>query len=298
VLAGMMAPTVSVVNDILFAATHGATSLFGNRPLAPVFFGGFVVAYSVVLSHRHTEARVSAERLSRRLLGMNRALSWFIPTAFLKVLGKRSILEVKLGDCAIRDLTVLSCDIRGFTQLSSRLTSEQAFQFVNEFLAHVCPAIHRNRGHVDKFLGDGILALFPDSSEDAIRAAEGMLEGLDAWNARRAGSGFPPVQMGIGIHRGPLAMGIVGEGERMEATIISDTVNVASRVESLTKRYGCEVLITGQVLEGVAGKSGPGAAGATAARFARVETTTVSGRQEPLELYRLERGGGQGSRVA
>ena len=106
------------------------------------------------------------------------------------------------------------------------------------------PSIHANHGFIDKYIGDAIMALFAEGADDALRAAIGMLTSLSEYNSQRLDEGRSPIDIGIGINTGQLMLGTIGGEGRMEGTVISDTVNAASRVESLTKKYGASILIT------------------------------------------------------
>ena len=171
----------------------------------------------------------------------------FVSKEFLDVLGKESITSVRLGDQIQKNLTVFFADIRDFTRLSESMTPQQTFDFLNSYLSRIAPLIMRHSGFIDKYLGDGIMALFPRSS-DAVEASVHVMEEMKSYNKHRQNSGYEPVQIGIGIHTGALILGTVGFRKRMEATVISDVVNIASRIESLTKVFGAQIIISGDVL--------------------------------------------------
>ena len=115
----------------------------------------------------------------------------FVPRQFLEQLGKERITEVALGDQVQRVMTVLFADIRDFTRLSEKMSPAQTFGFVNQYLGAIGPAITRHRGVIDKFVGDAVMALFPERAEDAIDAALEMFRQLEIFN-RRAWSGSNP----------------------------------------------------------------------------------------------------------
>jgi two-component system sensor histidine kinase ChiS len=170
-----------------------------------------------------------------------------VPRAFLDQLGQDSILNVKLGDQIQKEMTVMFADIRSFTTLSENLTPEENFQFVNTLLSGLGPIIRKHNGFIDKFLGDGVMALFPDSPDDAVRAAIEMQRELSAFNQDRPKNAR--VRIGVGLHTGDLMLGTVGEERRMEGTVISDVVNAAARLESLTKVFGCGIIISEETLK-------------------------------------------------
>ena len=173
-----------------------------------------------------------------------RAYGRFVPMDFLRFLNKERITDVQLGDQVAREMTVLFSDIRSFTELSESMSPEENFRFLNSFLSHLSPEIRANRGFIDKYIGDAIMALFSEKPDDAVRAAVAMKGRLIEYNQRRADSGYQPIRVGIGIHTGTLMLGTLGELERMDGTVISDAVNLCSRIESLARYYGDGILIS------------------------------------------------------
>ena len=189
------------------------------------------------------EARV--QERTAALASTNAAISRFVPLEFLSALGHADVTTAKLGDVASREVTVLFADIRNFTAMSERLSPEATFRFLNECLSRMGPHIRAQAGFVDKYIGDAIMALFPRSPADAVRAALGMQAELRAYN--EANPNEAPLAIGVGIHAGPVMMGTIGEAQRFEATVISDAVNLTARLETLTKQLGCTILISAEV---------------------------------------------------
>jgi two-component system sensor histidine kinase ChiS len=142
------------------------------------------------------------------------------------------------------NLTVLFADIRSFTSLSEKMTPRENFNFLNSFLSRVSPVIRRNSGFIDKYMGDGIMALFPRSPADALRAGVELLDTVRLFNRHRANSGYRPIFIGVGINCGKLMLGTVGEASRMEGTVISDVVNLTSRLEELTRTFGSNIIVS------------------------------------------------------
>lgn len=173
----------------------------------------------------------------------------FVPASFLKMLNKSKITDIQLTDHIKQEMTVLFLDIRSFTTLSEFLTPEETFQFINNFLSYLQPLIASNEGFIDKFIGDAIMALFPQTADNAVKAAIGMIEALEKYNYSRMAKYEAPIKIGIGINSGNLIMGIVGFYDRLEFTVISDTVNTASRIEKLTKKIGASILISENTLK-------------------------------------------------
>jgi two-component system sensor histidine kinase ChiS len=129
------------------------------------------------------------------------------------------------------------------------MSPKQNFDFINEYLSQMGPIIRQHNGFIDKYIGDAIMALFPDSADDAVRAAVAMQKQVQLYNVYRKQSGLEPIAIGIGLHSGELMLGTVGEEERMESTVISDAVNLASRIEGLTKLYAVGIAISEQAMD-------------------------------------------------
>jgi class 3 adenylate cyclase len=208
----------------------------------------------------------------------NLSIERFVPRAFLEMIGKPSIVEVELGDNIRKEMTILFSDIRSFTTLSEAMTPDDNFAFINRYLECMGPVIRAHNGFIDKYIGDAIMALF-ESADDAVRASLAMVETLDGYNARRRAAGRAPIAIGVGINTGSLMLGTIGESHRMDGTVISDAVNLASRVESLTKTYRLGILISQYTRDRLAS---PG-------KFdiREVDTVTVKGKTQPVSIFQV-----------
>ena len=187
------------------------------------------------------------ERVKKRtaqLMQLNTAYERFVPREFLSLLEKESILEVELGDQIAQQMTVMFSDIRGWTTISENMSAQESFNFINAFLNRVAPVINTHQGFIDNFQGDGMMALFPRSADDAVRAAIEMHAVVSAYNQDRQQKGFQPIGIGVGLHIGDLMLGIIGHAERMQGTVVADSVNLASRLEGLTRVYGSSISIS------------------------------------------------------
>jgi PAS domain S-box-containing protein len=211
---------------------------------------GVLLYYQGFVEDITSRKLAEAERIkfTNDLFQLNQALSRFVPRQFLQLLDKKSIIDVKLGDQVQQEMSVLFSDIRDFTALSESMTPQENFQFINAYLSRMEPAIIENQGFIDKYIGDAIMALFSGIADDAVKAGIAMLKKLREYNEHRVNSGYAPICIGIGINTGSLMLGTVGGKNRMDSTAISDTVNLASRLEGLTKHYGVSLLISGQTL--------------------------------------------------
>lgn len=203
---------------------------------------------TVVTALRSFRALTQIEASKSELEKIAAASARFVPRQFLKFLNRESIVDAKLGDAVQAEMTIMFADIRSFTSLSESMSPQENFEFLNSYLSRVGPVIRQYNGFIDKYIGDGIMALFPNSPEDAVQAAIEMQQQVKTYNKHRQNSGYKPISIGIGLHTGTLMLGTIGEAERMESTVISDAVNLASRVEGLTKMYGVGVVASVQTL--------------------------------------------------
>ncbi len=210
---------------------------------------------------------------------LTNAFARFVPKEFLTFLNKKSIVEVELGDQIQKKMTVLFTDIRSFTTLSEKMSPQENFNFLNSYLKRIGPIIRSNGGFIDKYIGDAVMALFPDSAEKAVDTALLMQNSIIEYNNHRKAIGYDEIAIGIGIHSGNLMLGTIGEENRMEGTVISDNVNLASRIESLTKYYGAEILISGKLFNQLPDKN--------KYQYRIIDTVIVKGRSEPVTLIEI-----------
>lgn len=214
-----------------------------------------------------------------QLSHINIAYGRFVPHEFLRLLNKQSILDVALGDQVERQMSVLFSDIRSFTTLTEDLSPADSFRFINSYLSQMEPAIQQHSGFIDKFIGDAIMALFPETADDAVDSAIAMRKTLEAFNADRQTTGYPPIDIGIGINTGQLRLGTVGGNNRMDGTAISDAVNLAARLETLTKHYQCNVLISHHTM---AQMNDP-----TRYQLRFVDRLKVKGKSQPVAVFEI-----------
>lgn len=190
---------------------------------------------------------VMAQRIKDHIDNINAlSISYFrfVPKQFLEFLGKNQITDIHLGDQIQREMTVMFSDIRSFTELSENFSPKENFDFINHYLGYMEPVVMRNNGFIDKYIGDSIMALYSLSVNDAINAAIEMRAKLEEFNEDLKMSGKQTIDSGIGVHTGDLMLGIVGGRSRIEGTVISDHVNLASRLEGLTKVYGAPIIVS------------------------------------------------------
>ncbi|NCS93146.1 MAG: adenylate/guanylate cyclase domain-containing protein [Leptospira sp.] len=182
-----------------------------------------------------------------------------------------------------RAVSVLFLDIRDFTRFSEKRTPEEVFQFLNRLFAVVIEIIHSNNGIINKFLGDGLMAVFGapiDSDQHKLESVQTALTILSAIEDRIQSGELPPLKVGIGIHSGEAMTGNVGSETRMEYTIIGDVVNVASRLEKATKSVGTRLLVSSKVYEDLTEK--------VKQSLSHRGQLKVRGRDEALPVYGME----------
>ena len=213
----------------------------------PIFDEKGNIAYALVAFQDITErkrAEAESRKFTHELFQLNEAFSRFVPRQFLQFLNRDSVVDVQLGDQVQQEMSVLFADIRDFTTLSEKMTPQDNFRFINAFLSRMEPAIIENQGFIDKYIGDAVMALFSGEADNAVKAGIAMLHRVAEYNQHRANSNYMPIQVGIGINTGSLMLGTVGGDSRMDSTVISDAVNLAARIERLTKKYGVSLLIS------------------------------------------------------
>jgi two-component system sensor histidine kinase ChiS len=159
------------------------------------------------------------------------------------------------------------------------MTPKENFDFLNSYLKRVSPIIRKNNGFINKYMGDGIMALFPNRAEDAVIAGIEKMKELSFYNSHRQKSGYAPINIGIGLHTGTLILGTIGEEERMQGDIISDSVNTVSRMEGLTKLYGASIIISEQTLNRLEDASKYNH------RF--LGKVQVKGKKEPISVFEI-----------
>ncbi|EDN70419.1 adenylate/guanylate cyclase [Beggiatoa sp. PS] len=186
---------------------------------------------------------------------------------------------MRLGDHVQKHMAVLFADIRSFTTLSESMSPKENFDFINAYLGYVSPVIRKHHGFIDKYIGDAIMALFPERADNAVQAAIEIHHQLMKFNQEREENQLQPIKIGIGLHIGTLMLGTIGEEKRMEGTVISDAVNLASRLEGLTKMYGASILISEEILNELTGKE--------QYHYRFLGKVRVKGKQEPVHVFEI-----------
>jgi len=190
--------------------------------------------------------------------------------------------EVKLGG-ERKEATVFFSDVRGFTAMSESMEPEQVVEMLNEYMTRMVSIIRKNHGIVDKYVGDAIMALWGvpigggDDIYNAVRTCLTMREDLSKLNELRISRGQSPLRIGMGLNMGPVIAGNIGSVEKMEYTVIGDTVNLASRMESMTKEYGTDFLIPKSIYDRVKDRF----------VFEKCKSARVKGKSTEIEIYKV-----------
>ena len=210
---------------------------------------------------------------------INSSFERFVPKEFLHLLDKKQITDIEVGDSTSLKMSVLFSDMRDFTSISEKMSPNENFTFLNNYLDTLAPAIKENKGFIDKYVGDAVMALFANNGDDAVKAAISMNLRLNALNDRLQKNNIEKVRMGVGIHCGNLILGTIGQEERIETTVISDTVNASARLETLNKIYGTKILISSQLKENLSNEL---------MSYTRlIDNTQVKGKTDSIEVYEV-----------
>jgi len=210
-----------------------------------------LAALAITSVRRAASTRRRLEASARELESLQRAFARFAPAAVVEDVIAQGVSQHSES----KEITVLFADLQGFTALAEWLDPARLVAVLNGYFEAMSREIGAHRGHLAKFLGDGLLALFgalepdPWQAHDAVRAALAMRRALADYNATLARDGIPPLVVGIGIHRGPVVAGVIGTAGLLEYGVIGRTVNLASRVEKLTRVHAADILVTDAVRE-------------------------------------------------
>ena len=243
----------------------------------------------VKLFAQNIGAAIRNMKLHDNLKDFNQSLERFLPKEALNFLNKSNVTELKLGDYIEGDFCSFFLDIRRFTALAETMEPREALNFINSFLSELAPIVSAHHGVIDKYLGDGFMAVFgrnDTARSDSLKCAVQILLTLSAYNEthrsqqdnlKRAGKARQAIEIGIGIQSGPMIMGAVGHQGRIDFTVIGDVVNSASRIQHLNKFFGTNILIhdnmVGSIPDGF--------------KYRYIGAVAVKGKREPLKLWEV-----------
>lgn len=246
-----------------------------------------LVALGLAAALLHSRREVAAlrrrvEATTRGLESLQRSFSRFAPDDVVEEVIAHGVSRT----AERREVTILFADLVGFTRLSDRVDPGTLVEILNGYFERMSRAITDNRGRVAAFVGDGILALFgsnehnPWQADDAARAALAMRSELAAYSRELAGRGLPPLAIGVGIHGGSCVAGVVGSRDLMQFTVVGRAINIASRVEELTRSQDADILLTGEVREALDHHF----------RVRELPAVQVRGIERPVTLFALDEG--------
>jgi len=262
------------------------SNFISYSPMYGSFFEGVFLSLGIgdrinSLKREREEARQALLESQKKALEeekkINESISRFVPNQFLQILKRKTILDVYRGDSVEQNLTILFSDIRNFTNLSESKTAKEVFLLLNEYMERLGPSIGNHNGFIDKYIGDAIMALFPLGPTDAIFAAlamRGEVRGMRETTFKDF-----HLDAGFGIHFGSVMLGTVGEANRLDTTVIGDNVNLASRLEGLTKNYGTPIIVSDAVCRSIPEGSG--------LEFREIDSVIVKGKTVPIVIYEV-----------
>lgn len=262
------------INEILF--NMGLINTFNSLSIGLVLF---LFTQSILLAMRFSKAFDDSEHLGQSLLSLNESLRRFIPKEFFMLLERREVDEICLGDQVEQNMSIMFSDIRRFTLLAEQMGAAKTFEFLNDYFGRIGEVIRANGGFIDKYLGDGFIALFPGSPDAALHTAIGIQRVVTKFNVARAVDSIPPIEVGIGLNYGSLILGTVGEEHRMDTTVIADSVNLCSRLEGLCKLYGKGIIVPFEFLDLLEDP--------TAYHWRYLGLIRVQGRKQPVETVHI-----------
>lgn len=233
---------LGAVHDVL--ARQLVSVPFASLRIVSYTFILFVFFQSLITAIRHENASAAIEVLSADMQETNKSYMRFVPEQFLRLLKKDNIVDVDIGDYAVRDVTLLCADIRNFTPISEQLGCKGIFDLLNACLSDIAPLIRKYGGFIEKYLGDCIVAVFPDNTPDIFRCA---IEMQDKMHVLKTGKPIS-LRIGIGIHYGKVVLGTTGSADRLSQIAVSEAVDTVMSLESLTKTYGKKILTTASAI--------------------------------------------------
>jgi adenylate cyclase len=281
VLAGLRyAVGVVVATGVLAGVSQLVIALLLPPPYG-IVTGALAVVLCILVTSSMAYGASSLVTLYRQAVLKDQLARFLAPELVSEIIANPAILAQQTRACIA---TVLFADIRGFTALSEHLPPKEVVAFLNLFLTEMTAAIMEHHGMVDKYIGDAIMGVFgapedhPTHATQAVQAALAMQARLIVLNQHLQERHLPMLDLGIGIHTGELVVGAIRSHQRLDYTVIGDTVNLASRIESLTRQFGVSLLLsteTHDALESVVG-------------LREIGTTEVKNRLQPVTVWSID----------
>ncbi len=225
-----------------------------------------------ISSRAHAEALIANEQV----LKLASVYKRFVPEKVLQELGVSNLASLKHGDSRRGTYAVAFIDIRGFSRIAELAPADIVFRTLNVYLGAIAPIIERHKGWIDNIMGDGVFAIFPEGANSAYQCSSEILHHVEAMQGNGLFGSFE-LKIGVGISQGDMILGTLGYSERMQATVISDTVNLAARFEKMAKQLGCVLVIDEPTFSLLSAEMQVG--------FEDLGTHVIEGRSQPVTLY-------------
>lgn len=222
--------------------------LFNGHEFLSESFALYGMCQTILLAWIQNKNREKVTELNNYLEEVNKAYYRFVPKEFLKFLSKKDITELNAGELHSAKMAILSADIRNFTTISEQLTETKVFEMLNSYLKKIAPIIRKNNGIIEKYLGDGIIAIFPESAESALVCSIEMQEQMIQLRKEFVEKELPKIKIGIGVHYGNVTIGTGGNRERISEVLISKDIDITVKAEASTKTYQRPIIVTKPVL--------------------------------------------------
>ena len=271
----------NLTDDFVEYMTGNALLLYAEADKMIAILLTTIVLALAIARARYLLVRAVSEGVAARDLSR-----FFDPGVAARIRG--ASMSIKAGEGELRDAAILTVDLRDFTRLSTQLAPDAVMKLLQDYQGRICPLIAAHGGSIDKFLGDGILASFgavaplPTAAADALRAADAVIAAATQWSREREAADLAPLQIGLAVSSGRVVFGAVGDGERLEFTVIGDAVNFAAKLEKHNKEEGTRA-VTDAATYRLAEQQGYTPAAPRERRMNR----TVGGVAEPVDIVIL-----------
>lgn len=251
-------------------------------PTLPFFILVFVIIQIIMLAAIQNDIYKETIKASDDLSKLNESYLRFVPKEFLRLLNKESIIKTKLGDYSNIEMTIIFSKVSIVNTNSKEVSLDENFNIFSEYLRTVSSVIKKYDGFVSKFLSGGFMALFPNSNLDAVRAALEIKDTIRKFNESEVCKNHT-ITPWLGIHFGKMIIGTIGEENRMDDTVISDTVNTAARIETVCEQIHKNIIISEAIYKRIPQE-----------KLGKIQLTPldviyVKGKEKPLQLYEVHR---------
>jgi len=249
----------SLISVLIIAIGAGSEILANNHlqfvkgiSLLSLSFIIYAISQTILLAYIQNRNLIKVNELNVHLTETNKAYYRFVPKEFLDLFRKKDITEVQLGEWKAQKMAILSADIRNFTSISEKMNEMQVFDMLNSYLRKIAPTIRKYKGIIEKYLGDGIIAIFPGDADTALNCAIEMQEEMIELRKEFVQRNLPDIKIGIGVHFGEVIIGTGGDSERMTEISLSNDIDIAVKAEAATKIYKKPIIVTHQALASAA----------------------------------------------